>query len=54
MDPVTIAALMTFALLVVAWLGLPGSPDVTVDPLDDLIARPQFVQVEAAAEERVS
>jgi hypothetical protein len=54
MDLVTIAALISFALLVVAWLGLPASPDATVDPLDSMITRPQFRQVEVAGEERAS
>lgn len=54
MDPVTIAALISFALLVVVWLGLPASPDVTIDPLDSIITRPHFGPVEAASEERVS
>lgn len=54
MDLVTIAALISFTLLVVAWLVLPASPDVTLDPLDSMIVRPQFVQVEVAGEERVS
>ncbi len=54
MDLVTIAALISFALLVVAWLGLPASPAVTVDPLDSVITRPQFGQVDVAAEERAS
>lgn len=50
----TVAALLSFALLIVAWLGLPGSPDVAVDALDELIARPHFGQVETPAEERAS
>jgi hypothetical protein len=53
LDPVTIAALISFVLLVAAWLGLPASPD-PAEPIENVIARPHFGQVEAVGEERAS
>ena len=54
LDPVTTAALISFMLLVAAWLELPASPDPAPEPIENVIARPHFGQVEAAGEERAS
>jgi hypothetical protein len=54
LDPVTIAALISFVLLVAAWLGLPASPDPAAEPIENVIARPHFGQVEVVGEERAS
>ena len=45
MDPVTIAALISFMLLVAAWLGLPASPDPAAEPIENVIARESYARL---------
>lgn len=37
MDPILIAALLNFALLILAWLGLPASAATLLDPRDPVV-----------------